>query len=98
MLFESAGFTDVMVTVRALVVVIPSRADFTRRMVESVAHVVPELAELDSLQRAELAAGKTLPSPPLLSFHIRSDFRSYLQDRTTPSRRPDNQSRFRRMS
>jgi ubiquinone/menaquinone biosynthesis C-methylase UbiE len=53
-LFESAGFTDMMVTDRELVVVFPSRADFTRRMVESVAYVVPELAGLDSLQRAEL--------------------------------------------
>jgi ubiquinone/menaquinone biosynthesis C-methylase UbiE len=55
-LFESAGFTDARVTERELVVVFPSRADFTRRMVESVAHVVPELAGLDSLQRAELAS------------------------------------------
>jgi ubiquinone/menaquinone biosynthesis C-methylase UbiE len=55
-LFESAGFTDVTVTGRELVVVFPSRAEFARRMVESVAHVVPELAELDALQRAELAS------------------------------------------
>ena len=54
-LFESAGFADVTVTGRELVVVFPSRVDFTRRMVESVAHVVPELAGLDSSQRAELA-------------------------------------------
>ena len=54
-LFESAGFADVSVTGRELVVVFPSRADFTRRMVESVAHIVPELTGLDSLQRAELA-------------------------------------------
>ena len=54
-LFESAGFTEVMVTDRELVVVFPSRADFTRHMVESVANVVPELAGLDALQRAERA-------------------------------------------
>jgi ubiquinone/menaquinone biosynthesis C-methylase UbiE len=54
-LFESAGFADVTVTGRELVVVFPSRAEFARRMVESVAHVVPELAGLDALQRAELA-------------------------------------------
>jgi ubiquinone/menaquinone biosynthesis C-methylase UbiE len=55
-LFESAGFADVTVTGRELVVVFPSRAEFARRMVESVAQVVPELAGLDSLQRAELAS------------------------------------------
>jgi ubiquinone/menaquinone biosynthesis C-methylase UbiE len=55
-LFESAGFADVTVTGRELVVVFPSRAEFARRMVESVAHVVPELAGLDSWQRAELAS------------------------------------------
>jgi ubiquinone/menaquinone biosynthesis C-methylase UbiE len=55
-LFESAGFADVTVTGRELVVVFPSRSEFTRRMIESVAHVVPELAGLDSLQRAELAS------------------------------------------
>jgi ubiquinone/menaquinone biosynthesis C-methylase UbiE len=55
-LFEAAGFADVTVTGRELVVVFPSRAEFARRMIESVAHVVPELAGLDSLQRAELAS------------------------------------------
>jgi ubiquinone/menaquinone biosynthesis C-methylase UbiE len=55
-LFESAGFADVTVTGRELVVVFPSRAEFARRMIESVAHVVPELAGLDSLKRAELAS------------------------------------------
>ena len=54
-LFESAGFADVTVTGRKLIVVFPSRAEFAHRMVESVAHVVPELASLDSLQRVELA-------------------------------------------
>jgi hypothetical protein len=44
----------VTVTSRELVVVFPSRAELARRMVESVAHVAPELAGLDSLQRAEL--------------------------------------------
>jgi hypothetical protein len=37
-LFESAGFNKVTVTDRELVVVFPSRAEFARRMVESVAH------------------------------------------------------------
>ena len=55
-LFESAGFTDVTVTGRELLVVFPSRAEFARRMVESVAHVVPELAGLDAFQRTELAS------------------------------------------
>ena len=55
-LFEAAGFADVTITDRELVVVFPSRAEFARRMVESVAHVVPELAGLDALQRAELAS------------------------------------------
>lgn len=55
-LFEAAGFVDITVTGRELVVVFPSRAEFVRRMVESVAHVVPELAGLDSGQRAELAS------------------------------------------
>ena len=55
-LFESAGFADVTVTGRELVVVFPSRAEFARRMVESVAHVVPELAGLDPVHRAELAS------------------------------------------
>ncbi len=54
-LFESVGFADVTVTGRELVVVFPSRSEFTRRMIESVAQVVPELAGLNSLQRAELA-------------------------------------------
>ncbi|HLL50516.1 MAG TPA: methyltransferase domain-containing protein [Thermomicrobiales bacterium] len=54
-LFESAGFADVTIIGRDLVVVFPSRAAFVRRMVESVAHVVPELAGLDWLRRAELA-------------------------------------------
>lgn len=54
-LFEAAGFADVTVTGRELIVVFPSRAEFARRMIESVAHVVPELAGLDSLHRAELA-------------------------------------------
>ena len=56
MLFESVGFAEVTVTSRELVVVFPSRAEFVRRMVESVAHVVPELAGLDALERAELAS------------------------------------------
>jgi ubiquinone/menaquinone biosynthesis C-methylase UbiE len=55
-LFEAAGFADVTVTGRQLVVVFPSRAEFARRMIESVAHVVPELAGLDPWQRAELAS------------------------------------------
>ena len=55
-LFESAGFADVTIMGRELVVVFPSRAEFVRRMIESVAHVVPELAGLDALQRAELAS------------------------------------------
>jgi hypothetical protein len=54
-LFEVAGFTDVTVTGRRLVVIFPSRAELARRMIESVAHVVPELAGLDSWQRADLA-------------------------------------------
>ena len=54
-LFESAGFAEVTVTGRELVVVFPSRAELARRLIESVAHVVPELAGLDSSQRAELA-------------------------------------------
>jgi ubiquinone/menaquinone biosynthesis C-methylase UbiE len=53
--FESAGFAEVTVTGRQLVVVFPSRAELARRIIESVAHVVPELAGLDSVQRAELA-------------------------------------------
>ena len=55
-LFEAAGFADVTVTDRELVVVFPSRAEVAHRMIESVAHVVPELAGLDALQRAELAS------------------------------------------
>ena len=43
-----------MVTDRELVVVFPSRAGFAQRMVESLAHVVPELAGLTPVQRAEL--------------------------------------------
>ena len=54
-LFASAGFADIAVMGRELVVVFPSRAELARRMIESVAHVVPELAGLDSVQRAELA-------------------------------------------
>ena len=55
-MFESAGFANVTVTCRELVVVFPSRSEFVRRLVESVAQVVPELAGLDSVQRAELAS------------------------------------------
>lgn len=55
-LFESAGFADVTITGRELVVVFPSRSEFVRRMVESLTQVVPELAGLDSLQRAELTS------------------------------------------
>jgi ubiquinone/menaquinone biosynthesis C-methylase UbiE len=54
-LFESAGLANVTVTARELMVVFPSRAEFACRLVEGVAHVVPELAGLDALQRAELA-------------------------------------------
>ena len=68
-LFESAGFTDVTITGRELVVVFPSRAEFVRRMVESVAHVVPELAGLDSLQRAELASAINEDARATLQLH-----------------------------
>jgi ubiquinone/menaquinone biosynthesis C-methylase UbiE len=68
-LFESAGFTDVTVTGRELVVVFPSRTEFARRMVESVAHVVPELAGLDSLQRAELVSAINEDARMTLQLH-----------------------------
>ena len=68
-LFESAGFADVTVTGRELVVVFPSRAQFVRRLVESVAHVAPELAGLDSSQRAELASAINEDAGMTLQFH-----------------------------
>ena len=68
-LFESAGFNNVTVTDRELVVVFPSRAEFARRMVESVAHVVPELAGLDSMQRAELASAIDEVARMILQLH-----------------------------
>ena len=68
-LFELAGFAEVTVTGRELVVVFPSRAEFARRMVESVAHVVPELAGLDPLQRAELASAIDEDTRATLQLH-----------------------------
>jgi ubiquinone/menaquinone biosynthesis C-methylase UbiE len=68
-LFEAAGFADVTVTGRELVVVFPSRAEFVRRMVESVAHVAPELAALDSLQRAELVSAIDEDTRETLQLH-----------------------------
>jgi len=68
-LFESAGFADVTVTGRKLVVVFPSRAEFARRMIESVAHVVPELAGLGQLQCAELASAIDEDTRATLQLH-----------------------------
>jgi ubiquinone/menaquinone biosynthesis C-methylase UbiE len=68
-LFESAGFAAVTVTSRELVVVFPSRAEFVHRTVESVAHIVPELAGLDAAQRAELARAIDDEAREDLQFH-----------------------------
>ena len=54
-LLEAAGFAEVAVAVRELVVVFPSRVEFVRRMVESLAAVVPELADLGTDGLAALA-------------------------------------------
>jgi hypothetical protein len=110
--FAAAGFADVTVTGRELLVVFPSRAEVARRMLESVAHIVPELAGLDAWQRAELAhaideaAHETLRSHAWgnglacpMAVHLiqaRAVHSSRRATRSTPQRDGD-QSRVRRL-
>ena len=53
----TAGFTELSVTPRELVVVFPSRAQYVRRAIESMAQMLPELAAMNVAERAELARG-----------------------------------------
>jgi SAM-dependent methyltransferase len=68
-LFAAARLPDVTITGRELNIVFPSRAEFVQRMVESVAHIAPELAGLGATQRAELACGITLDVRETLQSH-----------------------------
>jgi ubiquinone/menaquinone biosynthesis C-methylase UbiE len=54
-LFELAGFAEVAITPRMLVVVFPSRAQYVRRNIESLSAVVPELGAMDGAERTALA-------------------------------------------
>jgi ubiquinone/menaquinone biosynthesis C-methylase UbiE len=54
-LFETAGFAEVAITPRALVIVFPSGAQYVRRNIESLAAVVPVLANMAMTGRTELA-------------------------------------------
>jgi ubiquinone/menaquinone biosynthesis C-methylase UbiE len=54
-LFETAGFTEVTLIPRTLVIVFPSRAQYVRRNIESLAAVVPTLAGMDVAERTALA-------------------------------------------
>jgi len=56
-LFGPAGFADVVIVPRELVVVFPSRDQFTRRALDAAAQILPELRDLDAAGRAELADG-----------------------------------------
>lgn len=53
-LFEAAGFAEVAVVPRQLVIVFPSREQYVRRVIEAVAQILPELAGLDAAGRAAL--------------------------------------------
>ena len=68
-LFEAAGFADVTVSGRELVVVFPSRAEFVRRTVESLALVAPELTGFTAAQRTELARGIDEDTRDALDLH-----------------------------
>jgi len=54
-LLAAAGFVDVSVTPRELVVVYPSRGEFVRRAMAAAAQILPDLAALDDAGRAALA-------------------------------------------
>jgi ubiquinone/menaquinone biosynthesis C-methylase UbiE len=54
-LLEGAGFSEVVVFSRELTIVFPSRAEYVRRAVASMAQLLPDLAALGDVGRAELA-------------------------------------------
>ena len=72
-LFETAGFAEVTLTSRALVIVFPSRTQYVRRNLESLAAVVPELGEMDVAERTALAQAIGEDAGPELAAHAWSE-------------------------
>lgn len=68
-MFETAGFAQVTLTPRALVMVFPSRTQYVRRNIESLSAIVPELADMDVAERTALARAIDEDAGAVLSAH-----------------------------